>query len=107
MTTEREIITIEALQRQLTENGYKIQQVLTELQMHKEKLEGAFPLDERGNPDYAKHKAQHQDISREKEEMIEYKKAVTLRLLQGGVGLIIMLISMALAPNIRELLSKI
>lgn len=75
--------------------------------MHKDRFEGAFPLDERGNPDYAKHKAQHQDISREKEEMIEYKKAVTLRLLQGGVGMIIMLISMALAPNIRELLARI
>ena len=106
MSTENPI-TNEVIHRQLIDNGYKLQQIIADLKDHKDKIEGAFPLDDRGHPNYSLHKTQHQELTREQEDMIEYKKAITLRLLQGGIGLIITIISIAIFPNLRELLSKI
>ena len=102
MATEQ--ITHETLQAQLTSNGEILRRIETRLDHHVEKVEGAFPLDERGLPDYGVHKAHHQVIAESDRAMGEYKRAITMRLLQGAVGLLVTILGFGLGPYLTKLL---
>lgn len=84
-----------------------IQRLLEEMAQQRELFESAFPLNDRGKPDYAVHYQQHVKLTREENNMTEFKKAATLRLLQGVVGLILTLIGFGLLPALRDFVSKI
>lgn len=99
-----EQITHETLQAQLASNGEILRRLETKLDHHVEKVEGAFPLDERGLPDYGVHKAHHQAITESDKAMGEYKRAITTRLLQGAVGLLITILGFGLGPYFSKIL---
>lgn len=100
-------VTHEEIWQQLRENGALLQRLLLEWEHHQEKVEGAFPLDDRGLPDYGGHKAQHLAIAANDKAMGEYKRAVTTRLLQGAIGLLLTLLTLGIGPAIREVLGPI
>lgn len=102
MATEQ--ITHETLQAQLTSNGEILRRIETRLDHHVEKVEGAFPLDERGLPDYGVHKSHHVAIAESDKAMGEYKRAITTRLLQGVVGLLITILGFGLGPYFSKIL---
>lgn len=81
-----------------------LERIEREWKLHKQAIEGAFLLDDRGLPDYAGHNREHSEQLQGKRTMDEYKKAVTLRLLQGGVGLLLTLVGLGLGPFVREVL---
>lgn len=99
-----EIVTHETLAQQLSVNGALLQRIHQELLHHKQMIEGAFPLDDRGLPDYGKHKAHHLSIAESDKAMGEYKRAITARLLQGAVGLIITILGFGLGPYFTKIL---
>lgn len=99
-----DLITHETLQAQLTSNGEILRRIETRLDHHVEKVEGAFPLDERGLPDYGAHKSHHIAIAESDKAMGEYKKAITMRLLQGAVGLLITILGFGLGPYFSKIL---
>lgn len=84
-----------------------IQRLLDEMARQRELFESAFPLNDRGKPDYAAHYQQHFRMTREENDMSEYKKAATLRLLQGAVGLILTLIGFGLLPALRDFIATV
>lgn len=84
-----------------------IQQVLDEMALQREMFESAFPLNDRGKPDYSAHYQQHVKMTREENDMSEYKKAITLRLLQGAVGLILTFIGFGLLPALRDFVATV
>lgn len=100
-------VTHEEIWKQLRENGALLQHLLLEWGHHKEKVEGAFPLDDRGLPDYGGHKAQHLAIAASDKAMGEYKRAVTTRLLQGAIGLLLTLLTFGIGPAIRDVIGPI
>jgi hypothetical protein len=97
-------VTHETLNSKLDHNGALLQRIHQELAHHKQLIEGAFPADERGLPDYGRHKAQHLAITKSDESMGEYKRAITMRLLQGAVGLIITILGFGLGPYFSKIL---
>lgn len=97
-------ITHETLKAALDANGEVLRRIETRLDHHIEKIEGAFPLDERKLPDYAAHKAHHQAIEESNKAMGEYKRAITMRLLQGAVGLLITILGLGLGPYFSKIL---
>lgn len=99
-------ITHETLDRKLEANGELLQRLLLEWSHHKEKVEAAFPSDQFGRPDYGAHKAHHQAIEESNKAMGEYKRAITLRLLQGAVGLLITILGFGLGPYLSKLLGN-
>ena len=99
-----DLITHETLHAQLSENGALLQRIHQELAHHKQLIEGAFPLDDRGLPDYGTHKAHHKAIADSDKAMGEYKRAITARLLQGAVGLIITILGFGLGPYFSKIL---
>ena len=101
MATE---ITHETLKGALDANGEVLRRIETRLEHHIEKVEGAFLLDERGLPDYGTHKAHHVAIAESDKAMGEYKRAITLRLLQGAVGLLITILGFGLGPYFSKIL---
>lgn len=99
-----ETITHETLLKQLEHNGVLLTTIHQELKTHKQLIEGAFELDERGLPDYSRHKQHHQKQTQSDKDMTEYKKAITLRLLQGAVGLVLTLLGFGLGPYLTKTL---
>lgn len=97
-------ITHETLKAALDANGEVLRRLESKLDHHVEKVEGAFPLDERGLPDYGAHKAHHLAIAVSDKAMGEYKRAITLRLLQGAVGLLITILGFGLGPYFSKIL---
>lgn len=97
-------VTHEMINRKLVENGEILQKLLLEWSHHKEKVEGAFPLDDRGLPDYGTHKSHHVAIAESDKAMGEYRKAITMRLLQGAVGLLITILGFGLGPYFSKIL---
>ena len=97
-------ITHETLQAQLLSNGEILRRIETRLDHHVEKVEGAFTLDERGLPDYGAHKAHHLAIAVSDKAMGEYKRAITTRLLQGAVGLLITILGFGMGPYFSKIL---
>lgn len=97
-------VTHETLKAALDTNGEILRRIETRLDHHIEKVEGAFPLDERKLPDYAAHKAHHVAIAESDKAMGEYKKAITMRLLQGAVGLLITILGFGLGPYFSKIL---
>lgn len=86
---------------------------VNELETRVKKLEGqvqsieqAFPLNEFGLPNYAGHNQEHKDSAEESKNTKEYKKAVTLKLLQGAAGLLITLIGFGIGPYISSKLGN-
>lgn len=99
-------ITHETLKAALDAVGEVVRRIETRLDHHIEKVEGAFPLDDRKLPDYAAHKAHHTAIAESEKAMGEYKRAITLRLLQGAVGLLITILGFGLGPYLSKLLGN-
>ena len=97
-------ITHATLDAKLEANGAMLNRLLQELTHHKQLIEGAFPLDERGLPDYGAHKSHHIAIAESDKAMGEYKKAITMRLLQGAVGLLITILGLGLGPYFSKIL---
>lgn len=97
-------ITHRELYSQLETNGQLLQRIHQEMLHHKQMVEGAFPVDDRGLPDYGGHKRHHMDIIESNRAMGEYKRAVTLRLLQGGIGLVLTVLSFGLGPYVMKLI---
>lgn len=97
-------ITHETLKAALDTNGEILRRIETRLDHHIEKVEGAFPLDDRGLPDYGRHKAHHQAITESDKAMGEYKRAITMRLLQGAVGLLVTILGFGLGPYLSKVL---
>lgn len=97
-------ITHATLKAALDSVAEVVRRIETRLEHHIEKVEGAFPLDERGLPDYGQHKVDHTDIKESRQAMGEYKRAITLRLLQGAVGLLITILGFGLGPYFTKLL---
>lgn len=96
-------ITHATLDAKLEANGAMLNRLLQEMSHHKQLIEGAFPLDDRGLPDYGRHKAQHLAITKSDESMGEYKRAITMRLLQGAVGLLITILGFGLGPYFSKI----
>lgn len=96
-------ITHKELMNRAEANGELLQRIHQDFIHHKHMIEGAFPLDDRGQPDYGNHKRHHLDIIESDKAMGEYKKAVTLRLLQGGIGLILTVFSLGVGQYIIKL----
>lgn len=99
-----EQITHETLKSAVDAVGDVVRRIETRLDHHIEKVEGGFPLDERGLPDYGRHKAHHQAIAESDKAMGEYKRAITMRLLQGAVGLLITILGFGLGPYFSKIL---
>lgn len=97
-------ITHETLKAALDANGEVLRRLESKLDHHIEKVEGAFPVDELGRPDYSQHKVDHTDIRESKKAMGEYKRAITMRLLQGAVGLVITILGFGLGPYFSKIL---
>lgn len=77
-----------------------LQRIHNELTLHKQLIENAFVLDDRGQPDYGNHKRHHIEIDQTEKRMNEYKKAVTLRLLQGGVGIFLTILGLGIGQYV-------
>lgn len=97
-------ITHETLNAKLDANGAILKELRAEVLRRLEMLEDTFPLDERGRPDYHLVKEHHTDVRDSKKAMNEYKKAITLRLLQGVIGLLITILGFGLGPYAAKLL---
>ena len=107
MQDDKEEITRKELYELLKANGEILKRLEIELKYHKQSVESAFPLDDRGNPDYYGHKQVHVKFSDDEKALREYKRAVTLRLIQGGVGVILTLIGFGFAPYLRSFLNSL
>lgn len=97
-------ITHETLNAKLDANGLILQELRAEVLRRIEMIEDTFPLDDRGRPDYHLVKEHHTDVRESKKAMNEYKRAITLRLLQGAVGLLITILGFGLGPYFSKIL---
>lgn len=107
MSDDKEEITRKELYELLKANGEILKRLEIELKYHKQSVESAFPLDDRGAPDYYGHKQVHVKISEDEKALREYKRAVTLRLIQGGVGVLLTLLGFGFMPYIKTILANI
>lgn len=103
---QNEITHLE-LMAKIDANSQLLQRIHQELMHHKHLLEGAFPFDERGQPDYGRHKQHHMAIIESDKAMGEYKRAVTMRLLQGGIGILLAVFGLGVGPYITKLIGDL
>lgn len=97
-------ITHQTLHDLIKESISATRELAAEFRSHKQLVEGAFPVDERGLPDYGQHKTHHQAIAESDRAMGEYKRAITMRLLQGAVGLLVTILGFGLGPYLSKIL---
>lgn len=100
-------ITHQTLHDLIKESISATRELTAEFRSHKQLVEGAFPVDERGLPDYGQHKTHHQAIAESDRAMGEYKRAITMRLLQGAVGLLITILGFGLGPYFSKILGGV
>jgi hypothetical protein len=95
MTISKEIIDkIDEIKESVKVVEEHIKTVDSKLDKHTSSVHRAFPRNDLGEPEFDGHRHYHVDRIQDRRKVEQYKQSVTMKILQGAAGFILMLLGL-------------